>query len=517
MRDTVLILDFGSQYSHLIARRVRELNVYCRMQPGTDPLQLDDPNDVVKGVILSGGPSSVYQPEAPHTPDYVWTLGVPVLGVCYGLQDMAQRFGGEVTAIAHREFGHADLSLTEAGSGHPLLAGLQNSSVWMSHGDQVTKTPVGWQTLAFTPTCPNCVLCSSSNLFGVQFHPEVTHSVGGKRLFSNFVDICGAARDWSMESFLDQAIRTIRAQVGETAHCLGACSGGVDSTVAAALMNRAIGSRFHAMFINNGVLRLNESSQVVALMQECGINLHVVDASSTFIGNLKGVTDPEQKRKIIGGTFVEVFQEQAKALGAEMQFLVQGTLYPDVIESNAHGPHAVVIKSHHNVGGLLKNMSLKLVEPLRFLFKDEVRALGRVLGLPEHVVDRHPFPGPGLAVRILGEVTQEQTEILKKADAIFLEELRVAGLYHEIAQAFAVLLPVRSVGVMGDCRTYEQVCALRAVTSSDFMTADWYPMPTPCWPRFPAVLSTRSEESTEWFMIFLPSLPPPLSGNRWCC
>eukprot|EP00160_Parvularia_atlantis_P015517 Unigene4464_Nuclearia_a/m.13639 Unigene4464_Nuclearia_a/g.13639 ORF Unigene4464_Nuclearia_a/g.13639 Unigene4464_Nuclearia_a/m.13639 type:complete len:525 (-) Unigene4464_Nuclearia_a:55-1629(-) len=475
--DSVLILDFGSQFSHLITRRVRELGVYCELHPCT--VKLADVPFKPKGVILSGGPSSVYEKDAPRAPKGVWELGVPILGICYGLQEMAWSLGGEVLPSDKREYGHADVRVVPV-QPNALFEGLEGTlQVWMSHGDQLSKLPQGFEAVAATETAPFAAVANhEKRMFGVQFHPEVTHTPQGKHMLHNFVrNVCGCRPEWTMTSFIDREIERIRNVVGPAGHVIGAVSGGVDSTVAAALMTRAIGERFHAILVDNGLLRLNEATEAYhKLREQLGVNVNVVDASQLFLSRLNGVTDPERKRKIIGNTFIEVFEVEAKKVG-DAEFLLQGTLYPDVIESISFKGPSATIKTHHNVGGLLDVMKLKLIEPLRELFKDEVRALGELLGLDEASVWRHPFPGPGLAIRVLGEVTAEQCRIAREADAIFIEEIRRAGLYRQISQAFCVLLPVRSVGVMGDHRTYEQVIAVRAVETSDFMTADWFPMP----------------------------------------
>ncbi|KAI3638047.1 hypothetical protein MIR68_003658 [Amoeboaphelidium protococcarum] len=487
--DTILILDFGSQYSHLITRRVRELGVYCEFAACTQKVSELDFKPA--GIILSGGPYSVYDPEAPHVDPAIWELGVPILGICYGLQEIAWHLGGKVAACQHREYGHATVNLV-VDHKCPLFDGFADNvlQVWMSHGDQLSELPAGFQTVAHTLTSPmTAVYSQQKQIYGIQFHPEVTHTPRGVDLLRNFViGVCKVKADWSMGSFIDKEIERIRAIVGNEAQVIGAVSGGVDSTVAAALMKQAIGDRFHAILVDNGLMRLNEAQLVKSLLgDKLGINLNVVDASSRFLGLLKGVTDPEQKRKIIGNTFIHVFEEEAERLtkeallattkGGQYEYLLQGTLYPDVIESISFKGPSATIKTHHNVGGLLADMKLKLIEPLRELFKDEVRQLGQVLGIDKDLVWRHPFPGPALAIRILGEVNEQQLEILRQVDDIYITELKSAGLYQKIAQAFAVLLPVKSVGVMGDSRTYEQVVALRAVESVDFMTADWFEMP----------------------------------------
>lgn len=497
--DSILILDFGSQYSHLIARRCRELNVYCEMLPCTQKIaQLDWKP---KGIILSGSPFSVYDDGAPRVDKDVFELGVPVLGICYGLQEIAWTFGGKVDPHDRREYGKAMIEIVKTGNVHAdrLFDGEEEHvQVWMSHGDQLSKCPENFQVIARTPTAPFAALAHKSKpIFGIQFHAEVTHSPRGKELFGNFVTkICGCKQDWNMETFIDKEIARIRELVGPKARVIGAISGGVDSSVAAKLMHEALGDRFHAVMVDNGVLRGGEAKQVYEMLSKgLGVNLTVVDASDLFLGRLENVEDPEKKRKIIGNTFINVFDEEVTKLEAEAEkeeaealkagreheakgkyeYLMQGTLYPDVIESISFKGPSATIKTHHNVGGLLENMKLKLIEPLRELFKDEVRELGKVMGIPAHLVGRHPFPGPGLAVRILGAITRAQVEILQQADAIYIEEIRKAGIYNEISQAFAVLLPVRAVGVQGDKRTYDQVIALRAVQTTDFMTATWYP------------------------------------------
>ncbi|KAF2456873.1 GMP synthase subunit B [Lineolata rhizophorae] len=489
--DTVLVLDFGSQYTHLITRRLRELNVYSEMLPCTQ--NVADLSWKPVGVILSGGPYSVYEDGAPHVDSEVFELGVPVLGICYGLQEIAWNQGKDVAAGDKREYGHAYLDVQRHPSSSPhvdkLFRGLEDDlEVWMSHGDKLSKLPPSFVTIATTSNAPFAGIAHLEKpWYGIQFHPEVTHTPRGTRLLKNFaVDICNAKRNWTMGKFVDQEVARIRTLVGEKGQVIGAVSGGVDSTVAAKLMQEAIGDRFHAVLVDNGVLRLNEAQIVKQTMtQHLGINLTVVDASELFLGRLKGVTDdPEKKRKIIGNTFIEVFQEKAKEIAAaaagspqegDIEWLLQGTLYPDVIESISFKGPSATIKTHHNVGGLLEGMHLKLIEPLRELFKDEVRILGTKLGIPEDLVWRHPFPGPGIAIRILGEVTPQQVRIAREADYIFIEEIKKAGLYRKISQAFAALLPVKAVGVMGDNRVHDQVIALRAVETTDFMTADWYP------------------------------------------
>ncbi|KAI0671840.1 GMP synthase [Trametes maxima] len=495
--DTILILDFGSQYSHLITRRCRELNVYAELMPCTQKIK--DLNFKPKGVILSGSPYSVYDKDAPHVDPDVFDLGVPVLGICYGLQEMAWNMKGKVAKCDHREYGFAQVQISKIGGESKGADALFDSlgdelQVWMSHGDQLSELPPDFHVIGCTSTAPFAAIAHNSKpYFGIQFHPEVTHSKRGKEVISRFVvSICGCKQHWTMEEFIGKEISRIREICGPKGRVIGAVSGGVDSSVAAKLMHEAIGDRFHAIMVDNGVLRLDEAKQVHEMLnKDLGVNLTVVDASDLFLSRLKDVEDPEQKRKVIGNTFINVFEEKAaeieaaaeaeEAKGAEakgkIEWLLQGTLYPDVIESISFKGPSATIKTHHNVGGLLKDMKLKLIEPLRELFKDEVRALGRLLSIPDHLVQRHPFPGPGLAIRILGPVTREQVKILQKADSIYIEEIRRAGLYNQISQAFAVLLPVKAVGVMGDQRTYEQVIALRAVQSEDFMTADWFVFP----------------------------------------
>ncbi|KAI0925644.1 GMP synthase (glutamine-hydrolyzing) [Taiwanofungus camphoratus] len=495
--DTILILDFGSQYSHLITRRCRELNVYAELMPCTQKVK--DLKFTPKGIILSGSPYSVYDADAPRVDPNVFSMGVPILGICYGLQEMAWNLNGKVSKCDHREYGFAQLQISKTGSGSESVDALftnlgDEMQVWMSHGDQLSEIPPEFHVIGRTKTAPYAAIAHDSKPFyGIQFHPEVTHSLLGKEVIGRFVlNICGCKPHWTMEEFIGKEIDRIRQICGAKGRVIGAVSGGVDSTVAAKLMHEAIGNRFHAIMVDNGVLRLNEAKQVHEMLnKDLGVNLTVVDASDLFLSRLQGVEDPEQKRKIIGNTFINVFEDEASKIEAEaekeaasgaeakgkIEWLLQGTLYPDVIESISFKGPSATIKTHHNVGGLLKDMKLKLIEPLRELFKDEVRALGRLLSIPDHLVQRHPFPGPGLAIRILGPVTREQVRVLQHADSIYIEEIRNAGLYNQISQAFAVLLPVKAVGVMGDKRTYEQVIALRAVQSEDFMTADWYVFP----------------------------------------
>ena len=484
MHQKILILDFGAQYTQLIARRVREAGVYCELHP------YDVSDDFVRtfapdGIILSGGPNSVWEVDTPRAPAAVFSLGVPVLGICYGMQTMAAQLGGKVESGAVREFGYAEVRARGHsvlfkeiqdrvnGEGHGLL------DVWMSHGDKVTELPAGFKVIASNATTPIAAMADETRRFyAVQFHPEVTHTLQGAAMIQRFVHvICGLSGDWNMPGYVDEAVARVRAEVGDDEVLLG-LSGGVDSAVAAALIHRAIGKQLICVFVDNGLLRLNEADQVMKTFAEnLGVKVIHVDASQEFLGQLVGVSDPEQKRKIIGRVFVEVFQRESAKL-TNVKWLAQGTIYPDVIESaGAKTKKAHTIKSHHNVGGLPETLHLKLLEPLRELFKDEVRELGLALGLPRDMVFRHPFPGPGLGVRILGEVKPEYADLLRRADAIFIDELRQAGWYEKTAQAFAVFLPVRSVGVMGDGRTYEFVAALRAVQTTDFMTAQWAELP----------------------------------------
>lgn len=473
IRKPVVVLDFGAQYSKLIARRVREAHVYSVIVPyniTAEALREMTPS----GIILSGGPASVHQPDAPHPDPGIFELGVPILGICYGTQLFAHLLGGTVARADRREYGiarfeHEHNSLLFEGMTSP-------TQVWMSHGDRVEVLPANFSPIGHTENSPYAAIADPERRFyGVQFHPEVVHTPEGMILFNNFIhSICACEHSWTMESFSDTAIREIRARVGER-KVLCALSGGVDSSVAAALIHRAVGDRLTCVFVNNGLLRKDEPEMVRRVFRDnFHINLICVDAEERFLKALAGVADPEQKRKIIGAEFIDVFEEEAHKLG-HMDFLAQGTLYPDVIESlSATGGPSATIKSHHNVGGLPEKMRLELLEPLRELFKDEVRALGRELGLPEELVGRHPFPGPGLGVRCVGAITRERLDTLREADAIFIEEIRRAGLYNDIWQALVCLLPVKSVGVQGDERTYEEVCSLRAVTSTDAMTADWF-------------------------------------------
>lgn len=482
--EKILILDFGSQYTQLIARRVRESGVYSEIRPW----DLDD--DAIRafnpqGIILSGGPESVPEAGSPRAPAIVFELGVPVLGICYGMQTMAAQFGGEVEGSPTSEFGYAQIRLT-ANSGllrdirdHLDSDGTPLLDVWMSHGDKVSRAPEDFDVTAATPSCPIAAMAHREKpFFGIQFHPEVTHTLQGRRIFEHFVhDLCGCRALWTPANIVEDAIARVRETVGSDKVLLG-LSGGVDSSVVAALLHRAIGDQLTCVFVDNGLLRLNEGDQVMEMFaSHMGVRVIRVDAEDLFLGRLAGVDDPEAKRKLIGNTFIEVFDDEAAKL-EDVRWLAQGTIYPDVIESaGANTGKAHVIKSHHNVGGLPEDMALELVEPLRELFKDEVRKIGLELGLPWDMVYRHPFPGPGLGVRILGEVKKEYADLLRRADAIFIEELRASGWYDKTSQAFAVFLPVKSVGVVGDGRRYEYVIALRAVETVDFMTARWAHLP----------------------------------------
>jgi len=472
----IVVLDFGAQYSKLIARRVREAGVFSLIVPyntALDKLRALNP----AGIIFSGGPSSVHAPGAPLPDREIFGLGVPVLGICYGVQLFAHMLGGKVERSDRREYGIAHLEHSDSDG---LLYQIDaRTQVWMSHGDAISSMPPGFVTIGKTENCPHAAIADPArNLYGVQFHPEVVHTPQGSKILSNFVHrICGCASDWTMGSFIERSIADIRARVGDKRVLCG-LSGGVDSSVAAMLIHKAIGDRLACVFVNNGLLRKGEPELVQKVFRDhFHLDLHYVDAEERFLTALAGVRDPEEKRKKIGCLFIEVFEEEAKRLG-HMDFLAQGTLYPDVIESvSATGGPSCTIKSHHNVGGLPDIMNLALIEPLRELFKDEVRAVGKELGLPDEIVWRHPFPGPGLGVRCIGAVTKERLDTLREADAIFIEEIKRAGLYGDIWQALVCLLPVRSVGVQGDERTYEEVCSLRAVTSEDAMTADWFRFP----------------------------------------
>jgi GMP synthase (glutamine-hydrolysing) len=477
MHSRILIIDYGSQFTQLIARRIRELRVYCEIHPPT--VTLDWVREwAPQGVVLSGGPSSVYGTDGPAAEPGLLELGVPVLGICYGMQLIAHLGGGRVVA-GRREYGRAEIAVRESDD---LFHGFEPDTpvtVWASHGDHVDEPPAGFVTLATTPDLPVAAFRATDRpLFGVQFHPEVAHTPRGEEMLSNFVfRICGCEPTWTAGSFIEEATDRIRDQVGDAKVICG-LSGGVDSSVAAALVLRAIGEQLTCIFVDTGLLRRGEREHVEsAFRRHLGAHLIVVDAREQFLGRLAGISEPEEKRRRIGEVFIRVFEKAAADAGSDARYLVQGTLYPDVIESlSVRGPSAV-IKTHHNVGGLPEDMSFELVEPLRELFKDEVRHVGRELGLPEELIGRHPFPGPGLAIRVLGEISEPRLEVLRHADTIYLEEIRAADLYDDIWQAFAVLLPIHSVGVMGDARTYENVVALRAVTSRDGMTADWFPFP----------------------------------------
>ena len=471
----ILILDFGSQYTQNIARKVRECAVYCEIHPCTIPVEKISEHNA-KGIILSGGPASVLEPDSPLCDSKLFDLGIPILGICYGMQLITHLLDGQVKPSEQREFGRAELKLKESSS---LFEGVKNNSiVWMSHGDRITKLPNKFKPIAFTGNSPLAAIENPiKKIYGLQFHPEVAHSDEGEKILKNFLfKICACTANWKMDSLVDFMIQDIRKKVGHEKVICG-LSGGVDSSVAAVLIHKAIGDNLYCLFIDNGLLRTGERDKVEKTFKDnFKINLDVIDASDQFLNKLEGVTDPEQKRKSIGNTFIDVFEEEAKRLG-NFTFLAQGTLYPDVIESVSFKGPSAVIKSHHNVGGLPEKMNLKLLEPFRELFKDEIRKLGKQMGISDEIINRQPFPGPGLAIRILGNVTRERLDILRAADKIILEEIKNAELYNELWQSFAVLLPVKTVGVMGDSRTYENVIAIRAVTSTDGMTADWAHLP----------------------------------------
>ena len=475
-RDAVAILDFGSQYSQLIARRVREANVYCELLPhDATPERIAALNP--RGFILSGGPASVYEPSAPVIPDFVFKSGLPILGICYGMQLLAHQLGGRVAPSSKREYGPA--TLHRGDDAGPIFGGLPESfGVWMSHGDKVIEAPPGFRVIARSDNSDFAAMADDRGRIGIQFHPEVVHTPLGREIIKNFLyQVCGAEPTWTSGNYIERAVSDIRAQVGN-GKVICALSGGVDSAVAASLIHEAVGDQLTCVFVNNGLMRREEPERTVATFgKHLKFNLRAVDAVDRFLGRLNGVTDPEEKRKIVGGEFIRVFSEEARKLGT-IDFLAQGTLYPDVIESTAPETKAAAkIKTHHNVGGLPKDLPFKLVEPLRYLFKDEVREVGMALGLPEDMVWRQPFPGPGLSIRILGEVTEERLEMVRGADWVVMSEIKAAGLYREMWQSFAVLTPLRTVGVMGDFRTYGNMVALRMVTSDDGMTADWARVP----------------------------------------
>lgn len=473
MRETVLVLDFGSQYTQLIARRVRELGVYSEIRPFSEPLgRIEEMQP--KAIILSGGPASVWDENSPSLSPNIFSLKIPILGICYGMQLTAHLLGGRVERSIKREFGPADIEVTD---GADIFSSIpRKTRVWMSHGDRVLELPKGFVSIARSDNSPIAAMKDiQGRIFGTQFHPEVVHTEFGREIISNFLfNVTKCRGSWTPKSFVETAIKDIRQKVGDS-HVICALSGGVDSAVAALIVQRAIWDKLHCVFVDTGLLRLGEAKEVVETFRNLGLNLIHVDAGKRFLDKLRGVEDPEKKRKIIGEEFIRVFEDESKVIKAD--FLVQGTLYPDVIESvSVRGPSAK-IKSHHNVGGLPERMNMKLIEPLRELFKDEVRAVGRELGLPPEILDRHPFPGPGLAIRAIGEITEEKLERLRLADSIFIDEIKNAGIYNDIWQAFCVILPVKTVGVMGDERTYENAVVLRAVTSLDGMTANWARIP----------------------------------------
>jgi GMP synthase (glutamine-hydrolysing) len=480
--NRILILDYGSQFTQLIARRVREAHVYSEIHPAARGRDLDFVRSFSPaGIMLSGGPNSVFDPDAPTADPGILDLGVPVLGICYGMQLIAQLSGGEVRPSNEREYGRAEITVLEDGG---LFAGFEANgclTVWASHGDRIERAPPGFRKIAASANAPLAAMRHESKpIYGVLFHPEVAHTPRGGEILRNFLfTVCGCTPDWTPGHFIAQEVEKVRALVGGAGRAICGLSGGVDSAVAAALVHRALGDRLTCIFVDHGLLRLNEREQVERTFRaHLGIDLRVVDAAPRFLADLAGVEDPEEKRRRIGHAFIDVFEDAARQLAGGVGYLVQGTLYPDVIESRSPtGGPSVTIKTHHNVGGLRPDLPWKLIEPLRELFKDEVRQVGRELGLPEEIVGRHPFPGPGLGIRVIGPVTAERLDLLRRVDAIYIEEIREAGLYDSIWQAFAVLLPIRSVGVMGDGRTYDHVIALRAVTSRDGMTADWFPFP----------------------------------------
>jgi len=474
-REAIIVIDFGSQYSLLIARRIRECQVYCELVPHDTPWEKIAPLNP-KGFILSGGPASVYEPDAPLAPAYIYESHLPVLGICYGMQVITHQLGGQVTSSTKHEYGHAILHISDVDS--PLFADLPSSSpVWMSHGDRIEEMPPGFNALAYTENSPFAIMGNNEGIFGLQFHPEVAHTPQGKAILKNFAyGVCGCQGNWTIGNFINESLNNIRKQVGK-GKVISALSGGVDSSVVSTLIHRAIGNQLTCIFVNNGLLRREEAERTLDVFRlNLGMNIIYVDASERFLKQLKGVTDPEKKRKVIGEEFIKVFEEEAKKLG-KVDFLAQGTLYPDVIESASSGKASAKIKSHHNVGGLPAKMTLNLIEPLRYLFKDEVRQVGLKVDLPEEMVWRQPFPGPGLAIRIIGEVTKEKLEILRGADWIVMSEIKNANLYHQLWQSFAILTDVKSVGVMGDFRTYGYLVSVRAVTSEDAMTADWARLP----------------------------------------